>query len=131
MIFTKEIRKPPCRAITSKEAVAYLAASGATAITIIEINGICEFRVGIKIDPHAVSVQWISATLAPSIVKQARHDAGRSPNAVTAGRALAQAAADHRQTLTPHDVAMTRARAAADRIDSYLPYVWVHPDDDR
>jgi hypothetical protein len=31
-----------------------------------------------------------------------------------------QAAADHRQTLTPNDVANTRARDAAGRIDAYL-----------
>jgi transposase InsO family protein len=41
----------------------------------------------------AVSVQWLPETNARAIMKQARRDAGRSPDVVTAGRALAQAAA--------------------------------------
>lgn len=65
-------------------------------------------------------MHWIAETQARVIVRQARRDAGRSPDTVMAGRALAQAAADHRQTLTPHDVAMTRVGSAADRIDSHL-----------
>jgi hypothetical protein len=43
-----------------KRTMEYLAASGATAISIIEIDGVCTFRVGTKIDPRAVSVQWIT-----------------------------------------------------------------------
>jgi hypothetical protein len=42
------------------------------------------------------------------------------PDAVTAGRALPQAAADHRAVMTANDVAMARARAAADRIEQYM-----------
>ena len=57
---------------------------------------------------------------APSIVRQARHDAGRSPDAARAGRALAQAAVDHRQTLTPHDVTIERAGNAATKLDRYM-----------
>jgi hypothetical protein len=57
---------------------------------------------------------------ARSIVRQARRDAGRSPDAARAGRALAQAAADHRQTLTPNEVAMARAGVAATKLDAYL-----------
>src|SRR3981081_999137 len=57
---------------------------------------------------------------APSIVRQARHDAGRSPDATRAGRGLAQAAVAPRQTLTPHDVAIERAGNAATKLDRYM-----------
>jgi hypothetical protein len=47
----------------------YLAASGATAIAVIEIDGVCAFRIGHKVD-FAISVQWALSTMARSIVKQ-------------------------------------------------------------
>jgi hypothetical protein len=99
----------PTRSPDTKAAINYLIASGAVAITITEHDGVCSFNVGHKIDPRAVSVQWLPETQAWAIVKQARQDAGRSPDAATAARALAQAAADHRTTLTPNDVAISRA----------------------
>jgi hypothetical protein len=110
----------PARSPDTKAAINYLIASGATAISIVEIDGVCAFHVGHKIDPHAVSVQWLPETHARAIVKQARRDAGRNPNAVTAARALAQAAADHRTTLTPNDVANSRARDASRKIEQYM-----------
>ncbi len=114
------VDRPAARSPDIRAAVEYLVASGATAISITDRDGVCSFHVGQKIDPHAVSVQWLPETHARAIVKQARRDAGRNPDAASAARALAQAAADHRQTLTPNDVAISRARDAAGRIDSYL-----------
>jgi hypothetical protein len=108
--------RPAQRSPDTKAAVEYLIAFGATAITIVEIDGVCAFHTGHKIDPRAVSVQWLPETHARAVVRQARRDAGRNPDAATAARALAQAAADHRQTLTPDDVAISRARDAANRI---------------
>src|ERR1700716_2777920 len=96
--------RPAQRSPDTKAAVEYLIAFGATAITIVEIDGVCAFHTGHKIDPRAVSVQWLPETHARAVVRQARRDAGRNPDAATAARALAQAAADHRQTLTPDDV---------------------------
>jgi hypothetical protein len=110
----------PARSPDAKAAITYLIASGATAISIVEIEGACAFRLGHKIDPNAIAVHWLNRPNAMAISRQARRDAGHSPDAATAGRALAQAAADHRQTLTPHDVAIERAGAAADRLDVYL-----------
>jgi hypothetical protein len=108
------------KAPDTKAAVAYLVASGATAISIVEIEGACAFRLGHKIDPRAISAHWLNRSNATAISRQARKHAGVSPDAATAGRALAQAAADHRQTLTPHATAIDRAGAAADRLDAYL-----------
>jgi hypothetical protein len=110
----------PVRSPDTKAAIKYLEASGATAITIVEIDGVCSFHVGSKIDPHAVSVQWLPAAKARSIAMKARNLAGANPDAATAARVLAQAAADQRVTLTPNDVAMSRAGEAAGRLDAYV-----------
>ena len=82
------------------------------------------FHVGHKIDPHAVSIQWLPETKARVIIKRARRDAGTAPGAATAARALAQAAADHRQALTPDDVAISRAGEAAGRMTPVLKPSW-------
>jgi hypothetical protein len=44
----------------TRAACNYLIASGATAISIVEIGGVSSFHVGSKIDPRAVSVQWLT-----------------------------------------------------------------------
>jgi hypothetical protein len=104
------------KAPNRKRAEEYLTASGATAISIVECDGVCSFHVGSKINPRAVSVQWLPETTAQAIARLARKHAGKNPDAATAARALAQAAADLWAMLTPHHIAMTRARDAAARI---------------
>jgi hypothetical protein len=49
------------------------------AITITEHDGVCTFEVGHKIDPHAVSVQWLPESKAKAIIKRARRDARHRP----------------------------------------------------
>jgi hypothetical protein len=93
----------PARSQDTKAAVEYLHASGAVAITITEHDGVCSFHVGSKIDPRAISLQWLPEANAGAIVRQARRDAGESPNTPTAARALAQATADQRATLTQRE----------------------------
>jgi hypothetical protein len=106
--------------MTDGTALAYLEASGATAICIIENESGCSFRTGAKAAETAgVCVHttvWASATLATAVARRAR----RSPDVATATEALAQAAADHRTTLTPDDVAIERARSAGRKLDAYL-----------
>jgi hypothetical protein len=87
---------------------------------VIETEIGCSFRVGSKIDPRAVTVQWISETQATAVARRARKHAGDSPDAATAGAALAQAAAEHRTTLTPNTTAIERARSASQKLDGYL-----------
>jgi hypothetical protein len=110
----------PARSPDTKAAINYLVASGATAITITEIDGVCSFTSGHKIDPHAVSVQWLLESEARALLKLARKHAGKSPDVATAMQALKQAAADQRTTLTPHAAAISRAGDAAGRIDRYM-----------
>jgi hypothetical protein len=110
--------------MTDRAALAYLEASGATAISIVDGEAGCVFRTGERAAEAAgVSVHttvWVSASVATAIARRARKLAGDSPDVATATQALAQAAADHRVTLTPHATAMARARSAAARIDSQL-----------
>ena len=46
----------PARSPDTKAAVAYLAASGAVAISIVEIDGVCTIRTGNKILPDAAAM---------------------------------------------------------------------------
>jgi hypothetical protein len=114
------VARPAARSPDTKVAIKYLIASGATAISIVEIDGACTFHVGSKILPDAAAIFWITATQAKPIVRQARKLAGRTPDIDVAEAALALAAADQRVTLTPHHVAVTRAGAAAERLDAHI-----------
>jgi hypothetical protein len=84
----------------NKAALSYLAASKATAICIVESDGVCTFQL--KFDPGAISIYWLRDEQAKALLKQARHDAGRAPDAVTAEAALHGAARDQGITLTAH-----------------------------
>jgi hypothetical protein len=116
-------RDVPARS-PDRAALAYLEASGAAAISIVEGETGCAFRTGARtaetagIPVHAT--YWVSASLATAVARRARKLAGDGPDAATATQALALAAADHRTTLTTNDVAIERARTAAQRLDAYL-----------
>jgi hypothetical protein len=74
--------------IIAKTALDYLKASGATAICIVDLEGSCTFRIGHKIDPDAVVIEWLPEIVAASIVKQAKREAGKHPDAAAATAAL-------------------------------------------
>jgi hypothetical protein len=114
------VARPAARSPDTRAAVAYLVASGATAVSVIETGTGRTFRVGTKIDPRGVAVHWLPETRAKAIVRLARKHAGTSPDIATAETALHRAAADPRVTLTAHHVAMTRAGKAAQRLDAYV-----------
>jgi hypothetical protein len=106
--------------VNTKAALSYLAASNAVAICIVEAEGVCSFQTGHKPDPGAVSIYWTFEKDAKALLKRARHDAGRAPDAAKAEAVLNAAARDLRITLTAHTVAMGRAEAGAKRLDDYL-----------
>jgi hypothetical protein len=105
-----------------KAARDYLKASGASAISVVAIDGVCTFHTGHKIDPKAVAVYWLPEANATLLVKKARHDAGRAPDAATAEAALHAAVRDQRITLTVRSVAMGRAAIGAKKIDDYIGF---------
>jgi hypothetical protein len=104
----------------TKAAVAYLIASGATAITIIENVAGCTFKVGSKISARAAVVMWLREDEARKLLKAARRGAGKSPDLSKATSALTKAASDQRVTLTEHAVAMMRAGEAAAKLDAFI-----------
>jgi hypothetical protein len=108
------------RSPDTKAAIEYLCASGATAISIVEIDGVCAFRVGTKIDPNAVEIYWLTAAQAKPLARLARKEAGRHQDIATASAALARAAAALRAILTPYPVAISRAGDADAKLNRYM-----------
>jgi hypothetical protein len=108
------------KAPDTKAAVAYLVASGATAISIVEIDSACAFRIGHKIDPNAVEIYWLTAAQAKPLARLARKEVGRHQDIATASAALARAAAALRAILTPHPVAISRAGDADAKLNRYM-----------
>ena len=101
-----------------KAALKYLEASGVAAISIIaDADGIA-ISVGIKRD--AVAAYWLPATSARSVAARARSIGGDAADVQTVVAALKAAAVQLRVTLTPHDVAITRAHTMAARLDEFM-----------
>ena len=90
----------------TKAAVAYLAASGATAISLIEVDGVCTISIWLKIDPHALSVQWVSAR--PLLVGAKRSSSLATPK-LSAAVAIARKL---RSNLTPWRAGASKPLAA-------------------
>jgi hypothetical protein len=108
------------RSADTKAAIAYLIASGATAITIVENETGCTYRVGTKIDPRAAVVHWLPEAKAKPVMKAARRAAGKRPDIATAIAALHRAANDLHVMLTEHGTAMVRATVAAAKLDAFI-----------
>jgi hypothetical protein len=89
--------QPPTRSPDTKAAINYLVASGATAISIVEIEGGCAFRLGHKIDPNAVEIYWLTAAQAKPLARLARKEVARHPDIATASAALALDPVAHRR----------------------------------
>jgi hypothetical protein len=110
----------PARSPNTKAAINYLAASGAVAITINEIDVVCAFRVGTKTLARSVATFWIMEVDSKPVVAPARKIAGKSRGAAEAIAALHRAATDLWAVLTPNDAATKRAGDAARRIEEYM-----------
>jgi hypothetical protein len=80
------VARPAARSRDKKAAIAYLIASGATAICIIEDDTGCTFHVGAKSTraPH----RCIGCPKAKPVLKLAQRAAGKSPDICTASAAL-------------------------------------------
>jgi hypothetical protein len=113
-------RHVTARSADMKAAIAYLVSSGATALSVIENQTGCVFKVGSKISARAAVVMWLREDEARAVLRKARRLAGRSPDLTKATSALTKAATDLRVTLTEHDTAMIRAGQAAAKLDVYM-----------
>jgi hypothetical protein len=110
------------RSPDSRAAIDYLLASGAVAISLIEVDGAYVFRTGPLAKSREIPCRifWISAQQAKPIVRRARKNAGPAPNLTSAATALHEAASDLGATLTPHATAIERAGNAATKLDAYF-----------
>jgi hypothetical protein len=112
------VAKPVPRSPDTRAALKYLEVSGVNAISITTGNGHVVLAVGYK--PDAVAAFWLSADKARAVAARARKIAGDAPDVEGAVAALHEAAVQCRATLTPHDVVMARAGAAAHRLDAIV-----------
>jgi hypothetical protein len=69
---------------------------------------------------RSVAIFWIMEVDATPVVALARKIAGKGAGGDAAVAALHRAANDLKATLTPHDVAMSRAGQVAGRIEEYI-----------
>ena len=93
-----------------KRAVKYLIDSGAAAIS-ITINAGGTTLVASKYVPGAALILWTRETSTVALARAARRYAGSTPDLETMEAAILRAAADHRETLTPHEAAISKAVA--------------------
>jgi hypothetical protein len=71
--------RPAARSSDTKAAIAYLTASGATAITVTEVDdGTCTLRIGTKMLARSVAIFWIMEVDAKPVVASARKIAGKA-----------------------------------------------------
>jgi hypothetical protein len=110
------------RSPDGRAAIEYLLASGAVAISLIEVDGAYVFRTGPLAKSREIPCRifWISAQQAKPIVRRARKNAGPAPNLTSAATALHEAASDLGATLTPHATAIERAGNAATKLNAYF-----------
>jgi hypothetical protein len=86
------VDRPAPTSPDTRAALAYLAASGATAISIVEIAIGHVFGIGNKIDQDAAMVYWTSEPLAKPVAHRARKFAGEDPTSTRSwlcGRSIA------------------------------------------
>jgi hypothetical protein len=113
-------RPAAARPAGSSKALSYLKESGASPICLAARDGVCKFTFG-KVDKNAAETTWwIAAADARAVVVLARKLAGASPDVDKATAALHEAVRQKRATLTSGQVALERAQAAAERLDSYF-----------
>lgn len=102
----------------SRAALAYLKQSGCAAISIVDVDGHCKIKIGVK--PNALAVYWSDAVKARQIVRKTRKHAGADPDRATMAKALHHVARLERVGITPDAVAINRAEAASQQLDEYL-----------
>jgi hypothetical protein len=107
--------KPAPRSPDTKAALAYLKASGATAISIDEAGVI---RTGKA--PAGLVTYWVRSDQATAICRRARRHAGPNSGPANSTAALRRAAGELRVVMTENKTALTRAAAQAEQLARHL-----------
>jgi hypothetical protein len=101
--------------MTDRAALAYLIASGATAICILDDGSI---KASAKLPRRTVVAWWLPEAAAITVSRAARKLTGDACDIETLSAALQEAAATNGIALTEHDAALQRARDATQRINA-------------
>jgi hypothetical protein len=99
------------------EATRYLRATGASAITIQEVDGIARLAVNPRFMDSANTV-WLPGDRAIGLTRSARAIAGPNPDSPRLALALHQAAAQQKIALTEHETAVRRAALAVNELEA-------------
>jgi hypothetical protein len=98
--------------------VAYLEASGAKAISVLEKNGVASILAKARPERDAVVVFWLPGTQVRKVAAKARVIAGKDDLTVDRLVAAIHAAAkEYRTEATPHDTAVRRAAKSIEQLD--------------
>jgi hypothetical protein len=101
-----------------RNALAYLQSAHAAALTIRQDpSGNATLTISTRDLGGAARVFWTQEEIATELVRTARHNAGVRPDVMRLVDCLRQAAEDRRASLTDHETAMARARAASHELD--------------
>jgi len=104
---------------SDRKAVRYLAASGATALTIRDGRRPV-LHVGHRTNIECIGCWWLPQEKAAKVGRKARTLAGPSPDAARLVEAVHAAAKSNGVTLTEHATAITRAAESAQRLDAAM-----------
>jgi hypothetical protein len=98
----------------------YLDAANAAPICILWRDPGYGYAVGWSRVESASSVHWVNRKLAVKVARYARRTAGAKPDKATAELALQCAASHYGVRLTPHLIAVSRAKIAAAKLTFFL-----------
>jgi hypothetical protein len=104
------------RSPNRRRAVKYLAASGATPISVVDRDGVCSIVTG-KITGTVATRWWIATQDAVRVASAARRLVGAGADAAEVMAAVQRSAGLLKATLTPDEIAIRRAADAMVRLD--------------
>jgi hypothetical protein len=108
------------RSPNRKRAVEYLAACGATAITVIDRDGNASIIIGKTATGIVAARWWIAAQDAQRVASGARRLAGEGAEVSEVIEAVQRSAGSLRAALTPDEVAIRRAADSMMRLDAKI-----------
>jgi hypothetical protein len=115
VVDVRAVAKPAPRSPDTKATLAYLKASGATAISIDEAGVI---RTGKA--PAGLVTYWVRSDQATAICRRARRHASRNSGLANSTAALRRAAGELRVVMTENATALTRAITQANRLAEFM-----------
>ena len=108
------------RSPNRKRATEYLAACGATAITVIDRDGVGVVIVGLTAKGIVAGRWWIAAQDAQRVASAARRFVGEGADVSEVVQAVTRSAGSIGASLTPDDIAIARAAVSMMTLDAMI-----------